>query len=336
MVRGATSRIVPVGGPVPQDGRQHADWVRQSIDSAAALGKAGFAASWRRSLLHHKIDPERAAEETRLSAAETRQIREASGLLISVAGPVLERLARVALDAGCSVLLTDARGLVLEERVRPADATYFHGAGLAPGSDWSESTEGTNGIGTALAEARPVVVYRDQHFRSCNIGLTCMGAPIFGAEGELAGVIDVSSARADVNESFARLVALTVQDAAQRVEADLFRATFAGARILSTGGGEGAPQGVMLLAIDRDDLVIGATRAARRHLGIEARMIGQTPAGDLLGGGASASAGLAEAQRAEMARALARCRGNVTAAARDLGIGRATFYRKAHALGLAL
>ncbi len=312
----------------------HADAVRQAIDSEAALGRPGFVASWRRSLLHHKIDPERPAGGQRLSAAQIRANREANGLLISVAMPVLDRLARVALDAGCSVLLTDASGLVLEERVRGADEDYFHGAGLAPGSDWSERSEGTNGIGTALAEARPVVVYRDQHFRAGNIGLACMGAPVFGREGDLAGVIDVSSARSDVNEAYARLVALTVQDAAQRVEADLFRASFSGARILSAGGGEGAPQGVMLLAIDRDDLVVGATRAARRHLGIEAAMIGQKPAADLLEGGGPS--GLAAAERAEMARALARRRGNVTAAARDLGIGRATFYRKAHALGLRL
>lgn len=331
MAGAATGRGRTAGKP---DGLpHHADAVRQAVDSAAGLGRSGFAASWRRSLLHHKIDPERPATPGRLTEAEVRQRREANGLLLSVAAPVLERIARVALDAGCSVLLTDARGLVLDQRVRPADAEYFHAAGLAPGSDWSEQAEGTNGIGTALAEARPVVVFRDQHFRTGNIGLACMGAPVFGAEGELAGVIDVSSARADVNEAYARLVALTVQDAAQRVEADLFRASFEGARILSAGAGEGAPQGVMLLAIDRDDLVVGATRAARRHLGLEPRMIGLTPASDILGGGPAG--GLDAAQRAEMARALARRNGNVSAAARDLGIGRATFYRKAHALGLS-
>ncbi len=38
--------------------------------------------------------------------------------------------------------------------------------------------------------------------------------------------------------------------------------------------------------------------------------------------------------RAELHRALARAGGNVSAAARELGIGRATFYRKMKALGL--
>lgn len=321
----------------PSQLRNHADIVQSVVASSAALGRSGFAASWRRSLIHYKLDPAKPRPLERLSTPEMSARREASGLLVEIAAPVLDRLARAACDAGCAVFLSDADGLVLDERMRDGDQRDFHAANLAPGSDWSEGAEGTNGIGTCLAEGRSVTVWRDQHFRSNNTALTCMGAPVFGALGELAGVIDVSSARADMTEGYARLVALTVQDAAQRIEADLFRASFEGARILSTGAGESAPQGVMLLALDRDDLVIGATRAARRHLGLEDNHIGRLPANDLFDLGRSAGrAALDEAQRAEMARALARAGGNVSAAARDLGIGRATFYRKAKALGLGV
>ncbi len=312
--------------------RNHAEIVQSVVGSASALGKAGFAASWRRSLVHHKLDPATRSAPDRLSQAEMAARREAAGLLVQVAAPVLDRLARAAVQAGCAVFLSDAQGLVLDERIREGDTREFHASNLAPGSDWSEGAEGTNGIGTCLAEGRPVVVWRDQHFRAGNTGLTCMGSPVFGASGELAGVIDVSSARSDMTEGYARLVALTVQDAAQRIEADLFRASFKGARIMSTGEGEAAQQGVMLLALDRDDLIIGATRAARKTLGIESANLGRIPASDLLGGGA----GLDAAARAEMSRALARQGGNVSAAARELGISRATFYRKAKALGLAV
>ncbi|KEO51678.1 GAF domain-containing protein [Thioclava pacifica] len=314
--------------------RHHAEIVREVVSSPKSAGRAGFAASWRRSLLHHQIDPETTGRNDRLTEVEMRERREKAELMMRIASPVLDRLSRAAGDAGCTVLLSDAGGLVLDERLRDADMEDFHSSNLAPGSDWSEGAEGTNGIGTCLAEARPVTVWRDQHFRTRNTVLTCMGSPIFGAQGDLAGVIDVSSARADMTEGYARLVALTVQDAAHRIEADLFRASYEGARILSTGSGETGAQGVMLLALDRDDLVVGATRAARRHLGIEAGQIGQLPASDLLEQGLRN--GLEEAQRAEMARALARNGGNVSAAARDLGIGRATFYRKAKALNLGV
>ncbi len=317
--------------------RNHAEIVQAVVASSNAGARSGFAASWRRSMIHHKLDPARARVSDRLTAADIAARREAAGLLLRVATPVLDRLARAACEAGCAVFLSDAEGLVLEERMREADRRAFHGSNLAPGSDWSEGREGTNGIGTCLAEGRPVTVWRDQHFRATNTGLTCMGAPVFGARGELAGVIDVSSAREDMTEGYARLVALTVQDAASRIEADLFRASFEGARILSTGAAEESPQGVVLLALDRDDLVIGATRAARRQLGLDEAQMGRVPATDLFGARREAGQGaLAEAQRAEMVRALARAGGNVSAAARDLGIGRATFYRKAKALGLSV
>jgi len=312
--------------------RHHADIVREVVSSPKAAGRAGFAASWRRSMIHHKIDPADMPLDARLSEAEIRARREASGLLLQIAAPVLDRLARAACDAGCTVLLSDAGGLILDERVRAGDAGDFHASNLAPGSDWSEGAQGTNGIGTCLAEGRAVTVWRDQHFRAGNTGLTCIGAPVFGAQGDLAGVIDVSSAREDMTEGYASLVALTAQDAALRIEGDLFRAAFQGARILSAGPGENAPQGVMLLALNRDDLVVGATRAARKYLGINTEQIGQLPANDLIGQGVRG--GLQEAQRAAMARALARNGGNVSAAARDLGIGRATFYRKAKKLQL--
>ena len=321
--------------PAPQ--RNHAEIVHSVVSSSAAGARAGFAASWRRSMVHHKLDPARPHAAERLAAAEIAARREAAGLLLRVAAPVLDRLARAACEAGCAVFLSDAEGFVLDDRMRDADRRTFHRANLAPGSDWSEGAEGTNGIGTCLAEGRAVTVWRDQHFRATNTGLTCMGAPVFGAKGELAGVIDVSSDREDMTEGYARLVALTVQDAAARIEADLFRASFEGARILATGSAEDSPQSVMLLALDRDDLVIGATRAARRQLGLDETQIGRLPATDLFAKPRAEGQGaLAEAQRGEMVRALARSGGNVSAAARELGIGRATFYRKAKALGLSV
>ena len=315
----------------PDPRRDHAQIVREVALSSAAAGRSAFAASWRRSLLHHHIDPATGTEPARLTEAELRARTEASGLLVSIASPILDRLARAAGEAGCAVMLSDPEGLILDERIREADKAHFHGSGLAPGSDWSESAEGTNGIGTCLAERRPVLVLRDQHFRARNTALTCMGAPVFGAGAELAGVIDVSSVREDLAEGYARLIALTVQDAAQRIEAELFRAAFAGLRILAPDVAEDAG-GPSLLAIDRDDLIVGATRAARRSLGVDPALLGRLPARDLLREGGS---GLDEAMRAELHRALARAGGNVSAAARELGIGRATFYRKMKALGLS-
>ncbi|TRL29017.1 sigma-54-dependent Fis family transcriptional regulator, partial [Methylosinus sporium] len=124
---------------------------------------------------------------------------------------------------------------------------------------------------------------------------------------------------------------------ARAIEAAHFREAFAGARILTAPSERGAA----LLAVDRHDLVIGATRAARLELGVtDARIASQLPAADLLAGGSEAEAALQkaeleDAERGAIRRALARANGNVTAAARLLGVSRATLHRKLGRLGLS-
>lgn len=84
-----------------------------------------------------------------------------------------------------------------------------------------------------------------------------------------------------------------------------------------------------LIALDADDLVIGATRVARLALGItHASLQKRLPAVDLLNAEKNATEDLAAAERGVLQRALARVEGNVTAAAEALGMSRATLHRK--------
>ena len=85
-----------------------------------------------------------------------------------------------------------------------------------------------------------------------------------------------------------------------------------------------------LSAVDRDDLVLGATRAARQWLDLDDKRIAAgVPASDLLREDTSGDAGeLPDAERAALRRVLSRANGNVSMAAELLGISRATLYRK--------
>jgi transcriptional regulator of acetoin/glycerol metabolism len=84
-----------------------------------------------------------------------------------------------------------------------------------------------------------------------------------------------------------------------------------------------------LLAVDAADLVIGATRSARALLGISVDCAFQPmPAADLLGGPNAAFEQLGDVQRNALQRALLRADGNVSAAAKALGVSRATLHRK--------
>lgn len=308
---------------------RHEDRILAAIEGNAPA-RSALAASWRRSVSLHRLDPGAPSTPRTLSASELGEARERIGRLLHAAQASLDRLYQAVGGVGCCVLLADRGGIPVDRRGAAADDATFRDWGLWSGAVWSEAVEGTNGIGTCIVEQRPLTIHRDQHFHARNTGLSCTTAPIFDHEGRLAAALDVSSCRADLTEAFVGLITVAVQDAARRIENEAFRLAFPGARVLIAPGSEKAGGG--LVAVDADDLVIGADRAARLALGLTAeRLARPLPVADLIGG---APGDLDTAERGVLQRALARSGGNASAAARSLGIGRATLYRKLDRLGL--
>jgi len=311
----------------------HADQVAKAVASGGAT-RSALVASWRRSAQLHQLDPAADAPPRRLPAARLAEARETTEPVLRVAVPALDRLYRAIGGGGCSALLADGAGVSLERRGDAGDDKTFDAWGLWTGAVWSEEAEGTNGIGTCLVEQRPLTVHRAQHFFARNALLSCSTAPVFDERGRLAAALDVSSCRDDHTEGFARLVALAVVETARRIEAELFRQAFPKARIVVATAAE--TLGPALLAIDADDLVVGATRAARAAFGLASPSIASgLPAEAVLGEERSDSEGLASAQRAALRRALARSDGNVSKAAAALGVSRATLHRKLRRLGVS-
>ncbi len=312
----------------------HADHVQSVAAHTSAAASSPVAASWRRCLTLHGLSPEEARHPWRLTEPEFRQARARSSVLIEEARGEIDRLFATVGKAGCCLLLTDENGIALERRGAAGDDRDFRGVGLWSGTVWSEASVGTNGIGTALADERPVLILRDQHFLSQNTGLSCTTAPIRDHTGRIAAAIDISTCRDDAGEMTMSILSQAIRDAAARIEAGLFRRAFSAARILLvTVEGRSAPA---LLAVDRDDLVLGATRAARQVLGLDDRRIATgVAASDLLQEDrAEDGRDLDDAERAALRRVLTRAGGNVSQAADLLGISRATLYRKMKKLSI--
>lgn len=258
--------------------------------------------------------------------------RQALDQFLQIAAPKLDQLFGLVGQSGCAVLLCDSDGVVLDQRCRDSDRPVFQSWGLWQGASWSEANEGTNGIGTCLAEKRRVIIHRDEHFMARNTAMSCMDAPIYGPDGQIVGALDVSSARSDQTEAFNRLIAAMVAQSARQIEADTFRAAFPRARILHADADR--TEAATLLAVDADDIVIGATRGARRAFGMAASgPIAPVPASDLFGRD-EGRCGFEKAEHAAVIRALTRAGGNVSQAARELGVGRATLYRRMKRLGI--
>ncbi|WP_332766824.1 GAF domain-containing protein [Phenylobacterium sp.] len=311
--------------------RHHAERVFAVATDSSAAARSAIAASWVRSLNDYGLDPESPRRPERVEQARLDEARDRFALMLQAAEPALDRLFEAVGNSGCCILLTDHEAIPLARRGAPSDDDGFQRAGLWTGMVWDEAREGTNGIGTALAESRALTIHRDQHFFTQNTNLTCTAAPVYDHEGRLAGVLDVSSYRRDLDSAMVSLIGNAVGEAARRIEAAHFRRMFNGARILL--GPEPDRDAGALLAVDHDDLVIGATRAARRLYGIS---------GDRLAAGLPACTILNDAQeedflaaeRGVVQRALARADHNVSKAARSLGLSRATLHRKMNRLGL--
>ena len=318
---------------MPVDGTaRHADRIQFAISSNGAA-KSALIASWQRSACFHKLDPARSNPPERLTDSELRRARQEVEPLIQIAQPSLDRLHHSVGGAGCCVLLADRSGVPVERRGAPGDDATFFDWGLWPGAIWSEDSEGTNGIGTCLVEQRALTIHRDQHFYARNALLSCTTAPIYDHQGRLVAALDVSSCRPELIDNFVNLIAIAVSDAAARVEAECFRLAYPDARILIVPVPD--KMGKALVAVDQDDLVVGATRAARQALGISQACLQKSlPAAEVMNMSRTVTENLAAAERGVLQRALARAEGNVTAAAEALGMSRATLYRKLRRLEL--
>ncbi|MCK3829474.1 MULTISPECIES: sigma-54-dependent Fis family transcriptional regulator [Pseudomonas] len=158
-----------------------------------------IARSWLRCVEDYHLDPALTVAPTVLEHGRLLESRERLRQVLHIAGNEMNSLHQQLSGAGHAVLLTDARGVILNCVTAPSERKIFERAGLWLGADWSEACEGTNGIGTCLVERQSLTIHRDEHFRGRHTGLTCSASPVFDPHGELLAVLDVSSAREAVS-----------------------------------------------------------------------------------------------------------------------------------------
>jgi AraC-like DNA-binding protein/PAS domain-containing protein len=202
------------------------------------------------------------------SHSEVRGLREPLEDLIRSGRDEMDRLHDMVRRAGYVVLLCDANGVAVDHRAQDGQADEFRYWGTWLGGVWSEAAEGTNGIGTCIVEERPVTVHRSQHFRSRHIDLSCSGAPIFGVDGKLIAVLDVSAIDPGLSDHAHALTGSVTTMFASVIEEGFFRDCFRRDWIVALAPLEG-DRAAALLAVDGDQRVVGANRVARAMLSLD-------------------------------------------------------------------
>ena len=318
-------------------------------------------ASWQRCIGRGQRPGDRVAFDLVTCAAQRRSA-ESSGTLLAAARSVLADLDRAIAPTRYFSLLTDAQGVVVAVGAT-ADASVPAVHAIARvGVDLSERSVGTTAIGAALGERHPVWLHRGEHFFDATAVYSCAGAPVVGPDGCLAGMLDLTGVMADERPELRHLAA----QMAMRIEAAMLDALPRERMLRVQWPGADGASGAGLLALDGDGLIVGADRIARQMLALrwqeDARHFGPldacfaTSPERLLGLRADAAAEIVplwsglqalvaavEGSRVVPARwrdaearlireAIGAAHGNVARAAQQLGISRATMYRRLAAL----
>lgn len=94
---------------------------------------------------------------------------------------------------GCIVILTNQRGVVIDRFGRTDQASVALAAVSRKGTNLDERSIGSSAPSIALAERQSSLVLGDAHFCSNMRKFYCAAAPIEGHDGQLLGVLDISS-----------------------------------------------------------------------------------------------------------------------------------------------
>src|SRR3984893_12989545 len=226
--------------------------------------------SWRRSANEHGVNPDSTETPRILTSYEVKELREPLDRLIVSAQEEIDRLYKVVREAGYTLLFCDTAGVAVEHRGDPADASRLKYLGTWLGGVMGDALEGTNGIGTCIAEERPVTVHRNQHFRSRHIDLSCSAAPVFDVDGSLMAVLDVSAIDPERSERAHALTGALTVTSARAIEERFFRERFHREWVVATAPPDAGTRAIRP-AVDGNQRIAGANRAARAVLLLDDR-----------------------------------------------------------------
>ncbi|MGR5237959.1 sigma-54-dependent Fis family transcriptional regulator [Vibrio alfacsensis] len=160
----------------------------------------------------------RRPEDVRVSTATLKDRRhQLNFLLDAVTQFALPLFNQLFARSDSRLILTDADGVVIGSWGQPKFREKLTEIALSSGACWQEKLKGTNAIGTALVEAKPVSVIGDQHFIQHHRFISCSASPIFNHLGHLIGVLDITSEQKKHDFS----TQVLVQNMVQQVENQL-------------------------------------------------------------------------------------------------------------------
>ncbi|MFZ1607114.1 sigma-54-dependent Fis family transcriptional regulator [Candidatus Aalborgicola defluviihabitans] len=177
-----------------------------------------LARSWLRCWQHGLQPMGRMPGAPNASGAQLARELDRQRELVAHARPVMEFLHEQTLGSDSMSILAGADGMLLHTMGDPQFMGRAERVALRVGATWQEQFRGTNAIGTALVDARAVVVHAEEHYLERNSFLTCAAVPIYDPKGHILGALDVSGD----HRGYHRHTLALVRSAARMIEHRLF------------------------------------------------------------------------------------------------------------------
>ena len=240
---------------------------RHLLDHGACLPSAlndRLARSWQRSL-HAGLPPFGGRELAEPAGGlSLSQSLEQNAQMLSFARPVMDFMYGQIRGGDCMVVLADVDSMLLHTVGDHGFLTKAQRVELRTGASWRESVRGTNAIGTAIEDASALQVRAGEHYLERNGFLHCSAAPIFNAQGAVAGAIDISG-----DERASHMHALGLASSAARlIENNWLKARYRDAvrvHLHSAAEGLDTPaEGIVVLS--ESGTLLGANQEAIRAL----------------------------------------------------------------------
>ncbi|MCA3238315.1 MAG: helix-turn-helix domain-containing protein [Curvibacter sp.] len=184
----STSRLARIG-------RARQLSIHEGSALADGLVEPWIAQSWQRCLAQG-LRPDQRVHFDAVSPAMMRQAAEGNRNLVMAARPILRQLGQVLAETRYFAILTNEAGVVIDTE-GPIDRSDRRAALITRvGVDLSEASVGTTAIGAALRELQPVWLHRGEHFFNDTSAYSCAGAPLFGPDGHCVGMLDLTGVEA--------------------------------------------------------------------------------------------------------------------------------------------
>lgn len=144
-----------------------------------------------------------------LTGKDLQEVLKENELLIKQTASILEKLYPVNHSNGHVTVIVDSNGTIIHKvgKLDIGDSPDY----MSIGSNWSEEIKGTNAIGLAIYEKKPIFTHAEHHFFVKNHYLTCAASPIYSPTGEFIGAINISAKKELYNPFMISLVSIAAE-----------------------------------------------------------------------------------------------------------------------------